>query len=142
MARRLPLHLAMALGGILWLVPTVGLLVTALRPRELFATSGWWQAVTRPSQVTLENFQRILESESIVRSLVNTALITLPATAGVVMVAALAAYALAWIEFPFRDGIFLAVVAMLVVPLQMALVPVAELYGELGIFGSILAVVL
>ena len=142
MARRLPLHLAMAAVGLLWLVPTVGLLVTALRPRELFATSGWWQALTKPSQITLDNFERILDSEAIVRSLVNTALITVPASIGVVAVAALAAYAFAWIEFPFRDAIFLGVVAMLVVPLQMALVPVAELYGTLGIFGSILGVVL
>ena len=142
MARRLPVQIVMTIVALLWLVPTVGLLVTALRPRELFATSGWWGAVTSPSQLTLENFERILDSPSIMRSLVNTALITVPSTVGVVLVAALAAYAFAWIEFPFRDAIFLGVVALLVVPLQMALVPVAELYGELGIFGSIFGVVL
>ncbi len=133
---------ALAVVGLLWLVPTVGLLVTALRPRALFASSGWWQALTRPSQLTLENFAQVLDTERFVSSLVNTVLITVPATAGVVLVAALAAYAFAWMEFPGRDRLFLVVVGLLVVPLQMALVPVATLYGRLGIFGSVLGVVL
>ena len=64
--RRLPLHLAMAFVALLWLVPTVGLLVTALRPRALFATSGWWQALTTPSQLTLDNFRRIIEYDNFV----------------------------------------------------------------------------
>ena len=140
--RRLPLHLAMAFVALLWLVPTVGLLVTALRPRALFATSGWWQALTEPSQLTLENFRRIVEDDSFVTSLWNTVLITVPAAIGVVVLGALAAYAFAWIDFKGRDVLFLIVVGLLVVPLQMALVPVARLYGDLGIFGSILGVVL
>ena len=68
--------------------------------------------------------------------------ITIPATVGVVLLAALAAYALAWIAFPGRDTVFLIVIGLLVVPLQMALIPVARLYGALGIFGSISGVVL
>jgi len=140
--RRLPLDLAMAVLGLLWLVPTVGLLVTALRPRALFATSGWWQALTRPSQLTMENFRRIVEDDSFVTSLWNTVLITVPSAVGVVAVGALAAYAFAWIEFKGRDVLFLLVVGLLVVPLQMALVPVSRLYGRIGIFGSILSVVL
>jgi len=140
--RRAPLHAGMAVVGLCWLLPTIGLLMTALRPRALFVTSGWWQAVTRPSQLTLENFRRVLDTPQIVDSLWNTVLITVPATVGVVLIAAMAAYAFAWIEFPFRDAIFLGVVALLVVPLQMALVPVARLYGRLGIFGSITGVVL
>ena len=89
--RRLPLHLGMAVVGVLWLVPTVGLLVTSLRPRALFATSGWWQAITRPSQLTMENFRRIVEDDSFVISLWNTVLITVPASVGVVLLGALAA---------------------------------------------------
>ena len=140
--RRLPFQLAMAVVGVLWLVPTVGLLFTALRPRELFATSGWWQALTKPSQLTLENFRRIVEDDSFVTSLWNTVLITVPSAVGVVLLGALAAYAFAWIDFRGRDAVFLVVVGLLVVPLQMALVPVARLYGDIGIFGSILGVVL
>jgi len=140
--RRLPLHAAMLVVALFWLLPTVGLLVTALRPRELFNTSGWWQAITEPSQLTLDNFQRIIESDSFVRALANTALITVPATFLVVMLGAMAAYAFAWIDFRGRELVFLIVVGLLVVPLQMALVPVAKLYGDLGIYGSIFGVVL
>jgi alpha-glucoside transport system permease protein len=140
--RRLPLNLGLAVVGLLWLIPTVGLLFTALRPRELFATSGWWQAVTKPTQLTMQNFRRIVEDESFVTSLWNTVLITVPTTVGVVLIGALAAYAFAWIEFRGRDTVFLIVVALLVVPLQMALIPVSKLYGQIGIFGSILGVVL
>ncbi|MFN2557056.1 MAG: carbohydrate ABC transporter permease [Nitriliruptorales bacterium] len=140
--RRLPLNLGMLVVALLWLLPTVGLLVTALRPRELFNTSGWWHALTKPSELTLQNFRHILEDPSLVRALWNTALITAPATVGVVVLGALAAYAFAWIEFRGRETLFLTVVGLLVVPLQMALVPVARLYGTIGIFGSILGVVL
>ena len=140
--RRLPLNLGLAVVALMWLIPTVGLLFTALRPRELFATSGWWQALTEPSQLTMENFRRIVEDDSFVTSLWNTVLITVPTTVGVVMIGALAAYAFAWIEFRGRDTIFLIVVGLLVVPLQMALIPVSKLYGDIGIFGSIFGVVL
>jgi alpha-glucoside transport system permease protein len=140
--RRLPVHVAMAVVGLVWLVPTVGLLMTALRPRALFATSGWWETAMKPSQLTLENFRRIVEDDSFVTSLWNTVLITVPSAVGVVLLGALAAYAFAWIDFRGRDTLFLLVVGLLVVPLQMALVPVARLYGDLGIFGSILGVVL
>ncbi len=140
--RRLPLNLAVLVATLLWLVPTVGLFVTALRPRELFNTSGWWHALMQPSQLTLANFRHILEDPSLIRALWNTALITVPATIGVVVLGALAAYAFAWIDFRGRETVFLIVVGLLVVPLQMALVPVARLYGTIGIFGSILGVVL
>lgn len=95
-----------------------------------------------PSQLTIDNFRSIFDSEFFVRSIVNTFAITLPSTVAVVVIAALAAYAFAWIRFPGRDGLFVVVVGLLVVPLQMALVPVARLYNVLGIFGSILGVVL
>ena len=142
MVKRASLSVVRAVVGLLWIVPTVGLLVTAMRPRSLFSTSGWWQAITKPSQITLENFRHVLDTPQIVHSLWNTVLITVPATIGVVLLGALAAYAFAWIDFPARDVVFLTVVALLVVPLQMALVPVANLYGKLGIFGSVLGVVL
>ncbi|HVL81878.1 MAG TPA: carbohydrate ABC transporter permease [Actinomycetota bacterium] len=132
----------MAAVGFLWLLPTLGLLLTALRPRAEISRSGWWNLILRPSQVTLENFERILESRFFVRSLVNTFAITVPSTVGVVLVASMAAYALAWIEFPGRDWMFVAVIGLLVVPLQMALIPVARLYGTIGIFGSILGAIL
>jgi len=140
--RRLPLNLAMAVVALLWLVPTVGLLVTALRPLALFNVNGWWEALLHPSELTLQNFRHIIEDPSITRALLNTVLITAPATVLVVLLGALAGYAFAWIDFRWRDALFLVMVGLLVVPLQMALLPVAKLYGTLGIYGSILGVVL
>ena len=95
-----------------------------------------------PSRLTLDAYRNVLDDPQIVQSFWNTVLITVPATIGVVMVAALAAYAFAWIDFRGRDWIFVGVVALLVVPIQVALIPVAELYGDLGIFGEVFGVVL
>jgi alpha-glucoside transport system permease protein len=133
---------AFAVVGLMWLVPTFGLFVIAMRPQAASARTGWWHVFSAPSELTLENFRRILSSDFFMRSIVNTIAITVPTTVLVVVLAALAAYAFAWIAFPGRDWAFIAVVGLLVVPLQMALVPVARLYGTLGIFGSIVGVVL
>ena len=92
--------------------------------------------------MTFDNYRSILDNDLIVHSFWNTVLITLPATLLVVGIASLAAYAFAWIDFPGRDWTFVIVVALLVVPIQVALIPVASLYGRLGIFGDILGVVL
>ena len=139
--KRLPLQAALAVTGALWVVPTIGLLFTALRPQSASATSGWWRSLLEPSQLTLDNFRTILGSGFFVRSIVNTVAITVPSTVIVLVVAALAAYAFAWIAFPGRDGAFIFVVGLIVVPLQIALIPIARLYNTLGIFGSIAGVV-
>jgi alpha-glucoside transport system permease protein len=132
---------ALAVVGVLWLVPTLGLFVTALRPQAASTTTGWWRAILEPSQLTLDNFRTIFTSDFFVRSIVNTVLITVPSTVLVLLIAALAAYAFAWIAFPGRDGAFIAVVGLIVVPLQIALIPIARLYGAIGVFGSIAGVV-
>lgn len=139
--RRLPLRAALFVVGVMWLAPTIGLFVTALRPASESARTGWWRAILEPSQLTLENFQEIFSSDFFVRSIVNTFAITIPSTVAVVVIAALAAYAFAWIAFPGRDWLFVVVIGLLVVPLQMAVVPVARLYNTLGVFGSIIGVV-
>ncbi|GAA1015829.1 sugar ABC transporter permease [Streptomyces sp. F-3] len=128
--------------GLFWLVPTIGLLLSSLRaPREMSA-SGWWTVFGRPSQLTFDSYRRLLENSEITHSLLNTVLITVPATVLVVVVGSLAGYAFAWLEFPGRDWWFLAVVGLLVVPVQVALIPIAELFGKVGLFGSVLGVIL
>jgi len=87
-----PLNIVLAVIGLLWLVPTVGLFLTSILP---------------------------------VSSLVL-----------VVIVGAMAAYAFAWLDFPGRDWLFIAVIALLVVPLQMALIPMFRLYDTLGLFDT------
>ncbi|MEU5142621.1 carbohydrate ABC transporter permease [Streptomyces sp. NPDC021139] len=128
--------------GLFWLVPTIGLLLSSLRTPEAMAASGWWKVFTEPSQLTFRSYEELLENGDITSSLLNTALITVPATVLVVVIGALAGYAFAWMEFPGRDWWFLAVVGLLVVPVQVALIPIAELFGKIGLFGSMIGVIL
>jgi alpha-glucoside transport system permease protein len=137
-----PVHIFLILVGLFWLTPTVGLLVTSFRPAEEITTSGWWNVITEPAQLTFANYSSILDQEGMVRSLLNTFYITIPTTVLLVVISAAAAYAFAWIEFKGREVLFLVVVSLLVVPLQMALIPVARLFGDINIFGTIWAAIL
>jgi alpha-glucoside transport system permease protein len=130
--------------GALWLVPALGLLVSSFRSAADNAESGWWKAIAHPGQLTLQAYRTLFESQNpdMLHALVNTVLITVPATFLVVLIAALAAYAFAWVDFRGRDAVFLVMVGLLVVPLQVGFIPVANLYNKLGIYGSILGVVL
>ncbi len=136
-----PVALFLTVVALLWLVPTVGLFIASLRDAAANSASGWWTALTHPAELTFQSYQHVLDNPDLVRSFWNTALITIPASVLVVMVGALAAYAFAWIPFRGRDWIFLVVVALLVVPLQIALIPVARLYDITGLFGTIPGVV-
>ncbi|GKQ37824.1 carbohydrate ABC transporter permease [Streptomyces sp. A012304] len=128
--------------GPFWLVPTIGLLISSLRTPEDMSASGWWKVFSEPSQLTVDSYRKLLENGDITDSLVNTVLITVPATVLVVVIGSLAGYAFAWMEFPGRDWWFLGVVGLLVVPVQVALIPIAELFGSVGLFGSVLGVIL
>ncbi|MER7184711.1 carbohydrate ABC transporter permease [Streptomyces hyaluromycini] len=128
--------------ALFWLVPTIGLLASSLRSPEDMSASGWWHVFAKPSQLTFDSYQKLLENSDITNSLWNTVLITVPATVLVVIIGALAGYAFAWMEFPGRDWWFLTVVSLLVVPVQVALIPIAELFGRIGLFGTIFGVVL
>jgi alpha-glucoside transport system permease protein len=137
-----PVHFVLLVVGLLWLLPAFGLLVASLRPEVDNVSTGWWNAFGDLSSLTFSNYRSVLDNPLIVNSFWNTVAITLPATLIVVIVASLAAYAFAWIDFPGRDWAFVIVVALLVVPIQVALIPVARLYGTLGIYGDISGVVL
>ncbi|MFJ7771350.1 carbohydrate ABC transporter permease [Streptomyces sp. NPDC097107] len=128
--------------GLFWLVPTIGLLLSSLRTPRDMAASGWWEVLTKPSQLTFRSYEELLRNGDITSSLLNTVMITVPATVLVVVIGSLAGYAFAWMDFPGRDWWFLAVVGLLVVPVQVALIPIAELFGKVGLFGSVLGVIL
>ncbi|GAA4074124.1 carbohydrate ABC transporter permease [Streptomyces shaanxiensis] len=128
--------------GLFWLVPTIGLLISSLRPPEEMTASGWWEVFSKPSQLTFDSYDKLLGNSDITNSILNTVLITVPATVLVVIIGSLAGYAFAWMEFPGRDWWFLGVVGLLVVPVQVALIPIAELFGSIGIFGSLIGVIL
>lgn len=136
-----PLHVFLILIALLWMTPTVGLLVTSFRDVSDAAATGWWTIFSEPRQLTLEPYINILDNPRLVRALLNTVYITVPASFLVVLFASLAAYAFAWVDFRGREPLFLFVVALLVVPLQMALIPAARLFGQMGIFGTVWAAV-
>ncbi|UUU20215.1 carbohydrate ABC transporter permease [Streptomyces sp. DSM 40750] len=135
-------RLVLLVVALFWLLPTVGLLLSSLRGPLDIQASGWWTVLTKPAQLTLHNYASLLDNSAITHSFLNSLLITVPATLLVVVVGSLAGYVFAWVEFPGRDWVFLLIVGLLVVPLQVALVPITSLFGKLGIFGSITSVVL
>ncbi|SFB79627.1 carbohydrate ABC transporter permease [Streptomyces aidingensis] len=128
--------------GLVWLLPTLGLLASSFRDRRDIAADGWWTALTDPGQWTTENYSALLANDSFTGSAWTTVAITVPSTVLVVVVGAMAGYAFAWLDFPGRDWWFLLVVGLLVVPVQVALIPVAKLFNWLGIFETTLGVVL
>jgi alpha-glucoside transport system permease protein len=130
---RVPLHLALIGLMVLWSIPTIALLVSSFRDPTAIASSGWWNAIKEPLDITVDNYQRVLEKQGMARAFFNSVIITVPSTALVILVAAWAAYAFAWMKFPARNVLFLLMVALLVVPVQMTLIPVLRLYTNLTI---------
>ena len=137
---RILLHLAILGIAIVWLVPTVGLLVSSFRPANLVATTGWWTAVRPPLDFTLHNYLEVLAANNLAQSFVNSLFVTVPATVMPILIAAFAAFAFSWMSFRGRDLLFFVVVGLLVVPLQMTLIPVLQLFTSVGLTGTFPAV--
>jgi alpha-glucoside transport system permease protein len=137
-----PVHLFLAAVGLLWLVPTLGLLVTSLLPASHFDEAGWWKVFSKPSLSTWSNYSEIFKNHEITHALITTVEIAVGGTVLPIMVAALAGYAFAWLEFPGRDWFFIGVIALLVVPLQMALIPIFKLYDTMGLYGNVFGLIL
>ena len=125
--------------AVLWTIPTIGLLVTSFRKQRAINTSGWWTSFSDPSQYTLENYRQALApgtSASLSQYFINTIVITIPAVLLPLFLASLAAYAFAWMPFPGRDALFVAVFALQIVPLQVALIPLLDRYVKFGLGAS------
>ncbi len=137
-----PVQFALLAIGLLWLVPTIGLLITSLLSPVDFQGKGWWQIFSAPHKLTWSNYDAIFHNSTILHSLVTTAEIAIGATLLPIFVGALAAYAFAWLEFPGRDWLFILVIALLVVPLQMALIPIFSLYNTVGIYDTVIGLIL
>ena len=139
---RLPLHGLLVFIAILWIVPAAGLFVTSLLPPAVANAQGWWNVFSKPSELTFENYRQIFHNEAITHALIVTAEVTIGATILPILIASLAAYALAWVDFPGRDIMFVTVVGLMVVPLQMALIPMFSLYNKLNLFDSVFGLIL
>jgi alpha-glucoside transport system permease protein len=126
---RTVIHVSLALIGLIWLVPTLGLLVTSFRPRSDIQSTGWWDIFNL--HLTVENYRQVLEAQGMLQAFANTVFIAVPSTLLPLGICALAAYAFSWMRFPFRDTLFLIVVALLMVPVQVAFIPVLTGFREL-----------
>jgi alpha-glucoside transport system permease protein len=124
---------------ILWSIPTLGVLVTSFRAEEFVNTSGWWTALAHPfeaAQWTIENYRVAIEGQQFGSAFMNSLAMAIPATVIPITIAAFAAYAFSWMEFRGRYVLFVAVVGLLVVPLQMALIPILKLFTQGLILGN------
>jgi alpha-glucoside transport system permease protein len=125
--------------ALLWTTPTFGLFVSSFRPADLVATTGWWTIFQNPG-FTLQNYEDVLQagntSLNLAGSFFNSVAITIPATIFPLVIASLAAYAFAWIDFRGKNWMFIGVFALQIVPLQMALVPLLSLFSRGLIIGD------
>ena len=129
----LVLHVAVIGLTLAWMVPTIGLLITSFRLPADISNSGWWTALSPPFKFTLDNYSQMFAASNLGQSLFNSFMISIPATVIPVTLAAFAAYAFAWMKFPGRDWIFLALVGLLAVPLQLTFIPVTTELVKLGL---------
>jgi alpha-glucoside transport system permease protein len=139
-----PARIVLLVLCLLWLIPTIGIIVTSFRTAEDALTSGWWTVITSPldfTQWTLSNYREAWDG-GMGNAFINSFAVVLPATIIPIMIAAFAAYAFTFMEFPFRDTLFVVVVGLLVVPNQVALVPLLRLYTDFNLTGQYAAVYL
>jgi alpha-glucoside transport system permease protein len=141
---------------IAWTLPTLGLLVTSFRHRDVVSNTGWWTVIREP-KLTAENYRQVLigkdytyvdskgnqqtaRTENLSRAILNSLAVTIPAVVIPILIAAFAAYGFAWVDFPGRKIFFTVIVALLVVPLQIALIPILRDYLKLQLTGTFLAI--
>jgi len=130
-----PLRITIIVIALVWTIPTVGLLITSFRHPDDIQTSGWWTVFQHPfelSQYTIRNYQQVILADGMGEAFLNSLLVTIPAVVIPITIAAFAAYAFAWLEFPGRSFFFVVVVGLMVVPLQMALIPLLSLYVDIN----------
>ncbi len=118
---------------LIWLIPSVGVLITSFRPAELVNATGWWTALAHPFHAaswTLQNYREALDAGGLQNAFMNSLAVAIPSTVIPITIAAFAAYAFSWMEFRGRFVLFVAVVALLVVPLQMAVIPILKMFAN------------
>jgi alpha-glucoside transport system permease protein len=141
--RSLPLRLTVFAICAIWTLPTLGLLVTSVRNPATITSSGWWTALLHPfepNQWTLSNYATVISSDGMGNAFINSLIVTIPSTVIPITIAAFAAYAFAWIPFRGRGILFTIVVGLLVVPIQMSLIPILQIYSNGNLYGSFLGI--
>jgi alpha-glucoside transport system permease protein len=136
---RFPLHLILAFFSAIWLIPSLGLLVTSFRAPANIFDSGWWTVFNKLFDMqpfTLENYRLVIDKQGLGRSFLNSLMISLPATLISTFIASLAAFGFAWMRFAGRRSLFMLVIGLMVVPLQMTFIPILPIYRWLGLSGT------
>lgn len=134
----------------LWLLPTIGLLITSLRVRDATISTGWWTVFSDLKSLTIENYVRVLSPRNVILAtgrggglldaFWNSMTVTIPAVIIPILIASFAAYGFAWMRFRGRKLLFVILIGLLVVPLQISLIPVLRDYQKLGINGTFLGI--
>jgi alpha-glucoside transport system permease protein len=138
--QRLPLHIVIIIICLIWIVPTLGMIINSFRGLQDMSQAGWWTTLFPPHGFTLESYKQVLAIEGVAPSILYSILITIPATVIQLTIATMGAYAFAWMRFPGRNLFFIVIVGLMVVPIQMTLIPVLQIFKFLGINGTIMAV--
>jgi alpha-glucoside transport system permease protein len=115
--------------AVLWTIPTLGLFISSFRPEEDVKTSGWWTFFGDPT-VTLDNYREVLTGSDtdLGTFFINSVVITIPSVVIPITIATMAAYAFAWMKFPGRNFLFVAVFALQIVPIQVTMIPLLSFY--------------
>jgi alpha-glucoside transport system permease protein len=126
--------------AVIWTVPTFGLFISSFRPEDNIKGNGWWNVFT-DWEFTLANYEDVLspggsQSPNLLSYFVNSLAIVIPGTIFTLVIGAMAAYMFAWGRFRGKDGLFIFVFALQIVPLQMALIPLLQLFTQVLKFGD------
>ncbi len=138
-----PLRFTIILIAFLWTLPTVGLLISSFRTPIAVQNSGWWTALLHPfeaAQWTAQNYITVFTEGDMGTAFLNSFLVTVPSVVIPITIAAFAAYAFAWLQFPGKNFLFALVIGLMVVPLHMSLIPMLKVYTSLDLNGTFLGV--
>ena len=138
--QRLPLHLVIIIFIAIWVVPTFGLVINSFRSVGDMNAAGWWTTLFPPHGFSFASYSQVLATEGVGTSIINSILITVPATVIQLAIATMGAYAFAWMKFPGKNIFFIVIVGLMVVPIQMTLIPVLQLFKATGLAGTFIAV--
>ena len=136
---RISLHLIVFAFTAVWMVPTLGLLITSFRSPENIFGSGWWTVFAdlfNVDQYTFENYMQVIDKQGLGRSFYNSLAITIPSTIISTFIGAMVAFGFAWMSFGGRKILFLLVIGLMVVPLQLTFIPILPIYRWLGLSGT------
>jgi len=134
-----PIHIGLGIVAIIWLAPTIGLLVTSFRPRSDIQATGWWETLST-LRFTTDNYTGVINSQGMLGAFINNIIISVPSTLLPLLICSLAAFAFSWINFRFRDTLFLLIVGLMMVPSQVAFIPVLQLMKPIGITNNFIGI--